>query len=179
MIKGNTWQPCNIGDVLRMEGADMFGIGDCIAYPLHGAGYVESIETKEILGAKKQYYVLRFVTVDAKVMVPVEGAEENGLRALATRAQGETILVFLAEMEQEDCENWNRRYRENLEKMRTGNIYDTALVVRRLSCRYREKGLSGGELKMLHTAQKLLVGELMISMGLSEIEMYERIEMIT
>ncbi len=156
----------------------MFGIGDCIAYPMHGAGYVEAIETKEILGQFKQYYVLRFVTVGAKVMVPVDGAEGHGLRALISKAQSETVLSFLLQFEEEDCENWNRRYRENLEKMRTGDIWDTALVVRRLSCRFREKGLSGGELKMLHTAQKLLAGELMVSMGLSEDEMYERMEMI-
>jgi CarD family transcriptional regulator len=156
----------------------VFCVGDCIAYPLHGAGYVESIERKEILGEKKQYYILRFVSVDAKVMVPVDGAEDKGLRSLVTRAQGETVLSYLAETGEDDCDNWNRRYRENLEKMKTGNIFDTALVVRRLSFRYRERGLSGGEMKMLHTAQKLLAGELMISMGMSEIEMYERIEMI-
>ncbi len=156
----------------------MFGIGDGIAYPMHGAGYVEAIESKEILGENKQYYVLRFVTIGAKVLVPVDGAEKNGLRALVSKAQGETVLSFLLQIEEDDRNNWNRRYRENLEKIRTGNIYDTALVVRRLSCRYRERGLSGGELKMLHTAQKLLVGELMISMGMSEIEMYERIEII-
>ena len=156
----------------------MFGIGDCISYPMHGAGYVEAIETKQILGENRQYYVLRFVTIGAKVMVPVDGAEKNGLRALASRTQSETVLSFLLQIEEDDCQNWNRRYRENLDKIKTGDIYDTALVVRRLSCRYRERGLSGGEMKMLHTAQKLLVGELMISMGLSEIELYERIEMI-
>jgi CarD family transcriptional regulator len=145
---------------------------------MHGAGYVEGIETKEILGQNKQYYVLRFVTVGAKVMVPVDGAEGKGLRPLISRAQCDTLLAYLTQIEEESCENWNRRYRENLEKMRTGDVWDIAKVVRRLSCRYRDRGLSGGELKMLNTARKLLIGELMISLGLSELEMQERIEMI-
>lgn len=156
----------------------MFGIGDCIAYPMHGAGYVEAIEEKEILGELRRYYVLRFVTVGAKVMVPVESAEKGGLRHLISRAQSETVLSFLTQVEQEDCENWNRRYRENLEKMRTGDVWETAMVVRRLSFRNRDRGLSGGELKMLNTARRLLIGELMIALGLSEQEMQDRIEML-
>lgn len=154
----------------------MFGIGDCIAYPMHGAGYVEAIENKEILGELKQYYVLRFVTVGAKVMVPVKSAEGNGLRSLISKEQSESVLSFLTQMDETGCENWNRRYRENLEKMRTGDIWETAKVVRRLSWRKRKKGLSGGETKMLNTARRLLMGELMISMGLSEQEMLDRIE---
>jgi len=154
----------------------VYGIGDCIAYPMHGAGYVEAIEKKEILGELKQYYVLRFMMVEAKVMVPVDNAVCSGLRPLISRDQCERVLQYLTQLEHEDCESWNRRYRENLEKMRTGDIWETARVVRRLSGRNREKGLSGGEMKMLHTARRLLLGELMISMGLSKEEMLERIE---
>jgi CarD family transcriptional regulator len=108
----------------------------------------------------------------------VESAEKGGLRHLISRAQSETVLSFLTQVEQEDCENWNRRYRENLEKMRTGDVWETAMVVRRLSFRNRDRGLSGGELKMLNTARRLLIGELMIALGLSEQEMQDRIEML-
>lgn len=154
----------------------MFGIGDCIAYPMHGAGYVESIEEKCILGEVKSYYVLSFVTVGAKVMVPVENAHANGLRPLISKEQCEKVLAFLTQQGGEECENWNRRYRENLEKMRTGDVWETAIVVRRLNERRRDKGLSGGELKMLNTARQLLVGELMTVLEVSEEEIEQRVE---
>ena len=121
----------------------MFEIGDRVAYPMHGAGIVELIEEKEILGQLQRYYVLRFALGGMKVMVPVEG-KDIGLRAIIGKEEGMKGLEFLSQPCGEECDNWNRRYRENLEKMRTGSIFDTAEVVRALSHRDKEKGLSTG-----------------------------------
>ena len=98
----------------------MFEIGDRVAYPLHGAGIVELIEEKEILGQLQRYYVLRFALGGVKVMVPVEG-KDIGLRAIIGKEEWMKVLEFLSQPCGEECDNWNRRYRENLEKMRTGS----------------------------------------------------------
>lgn len=153
----------------------MFAVGDRVAYPMHGAGVVEMIEEKEILGRLQQYYVLRFALGGMKVMVPVEG-KEIGLRAIIDKKQGEKVLEFLSQPCQDDCENWNRRYRENLEKMRTGSIFDTAAVVRSLSHRDKQKGLSTGEKKMLNSAKQILISELILSLDLAEDDVVKCIE---
>lgn len=153
----------------------MFEIGDRVAYPMHGAGIVELIEDKEILGKLQSYYVLRFALGGMKVMVPVVG-KEVGLRAIITKDEGQKVLEFLSQPCGEECDNWNRRYRENLEKMRTGSIFDTAEVVRALMHRDRAKGLSTGEKKMLNSAKQILVSELILSLELEEQEVLSRIE---
>lgn len=154
----------------------MFNIGDRVAYPMHGAGVIEAVEEKEILGQVKQYYILRFAVGGMKVMVPVEGVEDAGLRAIITEEEGSTVLKFLSVVCEEECSNWNRRYRENLEKMKTGKVYDIAEVVKTLTHRDREKGLSTGERKMLGSARQILASELVFSLGKEEDEILTMIE---
>ncbi|MDL2220336.1 CarD family transcriptional regulator [Eubacteriales bacterium OttesenSCG-928-N14] len=151
----------------------MFQPGDMVAYPMHGAGVIEAIEEKEILGAVASYYVLRVGGI--KAMVPVEG-EASGLRPIIDTQESEKVLAFLTGDSDEQCQNWNRRYRENLEKMRTGDIYQVADVVRCLMQREREKGLSTGERKMLLKAQHILSSELMLSLSLTQEQVMEMIE---
>ena len=153
----------------------MFEIGDRVAYPMHGAGIVELIEEKEILGQLQRYYVLRFALGGMKVMVPVEG-KDIGLRAIIGKEEGMKVLEFLSQPCGEECDNWNRRYRENLEKMRTGSIFDTVEVVRALSHRDKEKGLSTGEKKMLSSAKQILASELILSLDMEEQDVLARIE---
>lgn len=155
----------------------MFEIGDRVAYPMHGAGIVELIEEKEILGQLQRYYVLRFALGGMKVMVPVEG-KEVGLRSIIDKEEGIKVLEFLSQPCGEECDNWNRRYRENLEKMRTGSIFDTAEVVRALSHRDKEKGLSTGEKKMLSSAKQILASELILSLDMEEQDVLARIEQL-
>lgn len=154
----------------------MFDIGDRVAYPMHGAGVIEAIEEKEILGQVKQYYILRFAVGGMKVMVPVEGVDDAGLRPIITQEESSTVLEFLSVGCEEECSNWNRRYRENLEKMRTGKVYDIAEVVKTLTTRDREKGLSTGERKMLGSARQILASELVLSLGKEEDEILNMIE---
>ena len=154
----------------------MFEIGDRVAYPMHGAGSVELIEEKEILGQLQRYYVLRFALGGMKVMVPVEG-KDIGLRAIIGKEEGMKVLEFLSQPCGEEFECGSCLYPQlDLEKMRTGSIFDTAEVVRALSHRDKEKGLSTGEKKMLNSAKQILASELILSLDMEEQDVLARIE---
>ena len=142
----------------------MFQIGDLVCYPMHGVGVVEAIEEQTILSEKAQYYRLRFTIGRMTAMVPVQNAEQVGLRALADRSTCEQVVDFLRSDECfEESDNWNQRYRENLEKLRSGDIMTVAGVVKCLMRRDRERGLSAGERKMYLTARQVLGAELAAS----------------
>ena len=153
----------------------MFNIGDKIVYPMHGAGVIESIEEKELAGEKQAYYILK-MPGEVKVMVPVEKAEEIGVRDIIDKeTAGNVIKVFDKEKVEEDS-NWNRRYRENIEKMKSGDIYEIANIVRTLSFKQKEKGLSTGDKKMLLNAKQILVSELVLAEQLDKSEIEEIID---
>lgn len=153
----------------------MFNIGDKIVYPMHGAGVIESIEEKELAGEKQAYYILK-MPGEVKVMVPVEKAEEIGVRDVIDKeTAGNVIKVFDKENVEEDP-NWNRRYRENIEKMKSGDIYEIANIVRSLSFKQKEKGLSTGDKKMLLNAKQILVSELVLAEQLDKSEIEEMID---
>lgn len=153
----------------------MFNIGDKIVYPMHGAGVIESIEEKELAGEKQAYYILK-MPGEVKVMVPVEKAEEIGVRDIIDKeTAGNVIKVFDEENVEEDS-NWNRRYRENIEKMKSGDIYEIANIVRSLSFKQKEKGLSTGDKKMLLNAKQILVSELVLAEQLDKSEVEEIID---
>ncbi len=139
----------------------MFQIGDLVCYPMHGVGVVEAIEEQTILGETMQYYRLRFTIGRMTAMVPIDRAESVGLRALADGKTCEEVVRFLGTEEcSEESDNWNQRYRDNLDKLRGGDIMVVADVVKCLMRRDRERGLSAGERKMYLTARQVLVDEL-------------------
>ena len=139
----------------------MFQIGDFVCYPMHGVGTVESIEEQTVLGETSKYYLLRFTFNRMTAMIPVLNAESVGLRSLSSYDDCmETIRFLQDDTVLQESENWNQRYRENLEKLRKGNIFDVAQVVKALMKREQEKGLSAGERKMYLTARQVLVAEL-------------------
>ena len=149
----------------------MFQIGDMVCYPMHGVGEVESIQEQNVLGDTAQYYVLRFVMGRMTAMVPVTSAETVGLRKLVCPEDCRKVISFLAEDGcSDESENWNQRYRDNLNKLRIGDIFGVADVVKCLIRRDREKGLSAGERKMYLTARQVLVAELAASSGKEESE---------
>ncbi|MBE3519792.1 MAG: CarD family transcriptional regulator [Firmicutes bacterium] len=143
----------------------MFKVGDRVVYPMHGAGVVESIEEREVLGQVHKYYVLRLSFGDMKVMVPVDSADEVGLRKVISDAEVNAVLEVLKAECTAMSPNWNRRYRSNLEKIKSGSIYEVADVVRNLTMRDKEKGLSTGERKMLDSAKEILISELTLVKG--------------
>ena len=139
----------------------MFKIGDLVCYPMHGVGVVEAIEEQTIRGETSQYYQLRFTIGRMTALVPVKRAAEVGLRALADGKTCEAVVGFLQTDEcSEESDNWNQRYRDNMDKLRSGDIMVVADVVKCLMRRDRERGLSAGERKMYLTARQVLVEEL-------------------
>lgn len=137
----------------------MFNVGDYIVYPMHGAGTVDAIEEKNILGEKQSYYIIK-MPGEVKVMVPTTKAEEVGVRGIIDKNSAQRVFKILQEDETEMDQNWNKRYRDNMDKMKSGDIYEVADVVRNLTFKQKEKGLSTGEKKMLLNARQILVSEL-------------------
>lgn len=154
----------------------MYNIGDKVVYPMHGAGVIDSIEEKEILGEKQKYYVIR-MPGEVKVMVPTAKAETMGVRNIIDKNMATYVLEILEKDETEMSNNWNKRYRDNLEKMKTGDIYQVADVVRNLSFKQKEKGaLSTGEKKMLTNAKQILVSELVLAEHSSKEEVEQLVD---
>ena len=154
----------------------MFNIGDNIVYPMHGAGTISSIEEKEVLGEKQQYYIIK-MPGEVMVMVPTATAEAMGVRNVIDEKSANSVLQVLEKDETEMSNNWNKRYRENLDKMKTGDIYEVADVVRNLSFKQKEKGtLSTGEKKMLLNAKQILVSELVLAEHSSKEEIEKLID---
>ncbi|MDN5353043.1 MAG: CarD family transcriptional regulator [Clostridiales bacterium] len=148
----------------------MFKIGDKVVYPMHGAGVIEAIEEKELLGDKKQFYILKLPIRNMKVMLPIDSAENLGVRRVVDTGEFNAVLDILAQEKGTMPDNWNRRYRANLEKVKTGDIFELASVVRNLEILDREKGLSTGERKMLNNSKQILVSELILAKDLGEDE---------
>lgn len=140
----------------------MFNIGDKIVYPMHGAGVIESIEEKKLGEETQAYYILK-MPGEVKVMVPVEKAEQIGVRDIIDKETAYNVIKVFEQSDVEEDSNWNRRYRENIEKMKTGDIYEVANIVRNLSFKQKEKGLSTGDKKMLLNAKQILISELVLA----------------
>ena len=153
----------------------MFNVGDKIVYPMHGAGTIDAIEEKDILGEKQNYYIIK-MPGEVKVMVPISKASDIGVRSVIDKAEAGKVLEVLEANETEMSNNWNKRYKENMEKMKSGSIYEVADVVRNLSYKQKEKGLSTGEKKMLNNAKQILVSELVLAEQASENEVENLVE---
>ena len=153
----------------------MFNVGDKIVYPMHGAGTIDAIEEKDILGEKQNYYIIK-MPGEVKVMVPISKASDIGVRSIIDKAEAGKVLEVLEANETEMSNNWNKRYKENMEKMKSGSIYEVADVVRNLSYKQKEKGLSTREKKMLNNAKQILVSELVLAEHASENEVENLVE---
>lgn len=146
----------------------MFNIGDKVVYPMHGAGVIEAVETREVLDERQQYYIMRLPIGDMKVMIPLNNVEEIGLRQIIDEEGVTKVFDILKGEKSKMSQNWNRRYRANMEKIKSGDIFEVAEVVRNLSIRDRERGLSTGERKMLDTARQILISELVLAQDTTE-----------
>jgi CarD family transcriptional regulator len=140
----------------------MFVIGDKIVYPMHGAGIIEQIEEKQILGEVRKYYILKVPCGDMKIMIPTDSSGEIGVRAIISMEEINEVIRVLSAESTKMSSNWNRRYRENMEKLKTGDIYNVAEVVRNLMRTDKEKKLSTGEKKMLSNAKQILISEIIL-----------------
>ena len=140
----------------------MFTIGDKVAYPMHGAGVIEGIEEQTILGTPRRYYVLRLSHSDMKVMVPVETSGKIGVRYIVKNTDLEDVVTVLHSESTPMSDNWNKRNRDNMEKLKTGDLKEIAEVVRNLLRADHRKKLSTGEKKMLNNAKQLLLSEVVL-----------------
>ena len=146
----------------------MFRKGDTVVHPEHGAAIIEDISNREFRGETRRYLKLRVVHGDLTVNVPVESAPEVGLRQVVSKSDAKKVLKVLQEDESVMATNWSRRFKNNIEKLRSGDIFQVAEVVRNLTIRERERGLSAGEKRMVIKARQVLVSELMFANGCTE-----------
>ena len=154
-----------------------FSKGDVAVYPAHGVGYIESIESKEINGDTLNFYMMKIVENGMVIMIPTSNVESVGLRELIPETEvPEVYKVMKEKAHGSDNQTWNRRYREYMDKIKTGSIYDVAEVFRDLFQLKLEKDLSFGERKLLDTAQNLLVQELSMAKDVDEKSMMQEIE---
>ncbi|MTV49507.1 CarD family transcriptional regulator [Heliobacillus mobilis] len=141
----------------------MFSIGDKVVYPMHGAGVIEAIEEKEVLGKKRKYYVMKLSIGDMRIMVPIGNTDDIGLRQVADEEGISQVMEVLQQKRSTASNNWHHRYRANLDKMKSGDILAVAEVVRNLVHRNQDKGLSTGERRMLENAKQILISELVLA----------------
>lgn len=148
-----------------------FSVGDNAVYPGYGVGQITAIETKEISGTRLTFYSLKIIDTGMKIMVPKHNAEAVGLRPIISRGEASKVIEILKEKEiRVDNQTWNRRYREYMEKIKTGSVYEIAEVLRDLFLLKVDKELSFGERKMLDTARGLLLKELSLATSADELK---------
>ncbi len=150
----------------------MFQVGDKIVHPMHGAGVVDSIVHKKVNGVVREYYTLKLPVGGMLVMIPVENSSEIGVRPVCRWEEADRVLAAIPDIEVDMTANWNRRYRENMLRLKSGDLLEVARVVKGLMLRDEERGLSTGERKMLHSAKQILISEIVLSLECS----YEDIE---
>jgi CarD family transcriptional regulator len=148
----------------------LFRKGDTVVHPEHGAAVIEELREREFLGEVRTYLVLRVAYGDLTLMVPEDNTEEVGLRKVMSKAQVKKVLDVLREDETSMAANWSRRFKLNMEKLHSGDPLQVAEVLRNLSIREREKGLSAGEKRMVTKARQILISELAHSTGGTEDE---------
>lgn len=145
----------------------MFRPGDKIVHPLHGAGIIEEIVERTIDGECAEYYALKLALDNVVLFLPVAGCEKIGIRPVCTQKQAETFLEKLDDFVRSEDKGWNQRYRENMLRIRSGDLLEVAQVIKNLAERERERGLSTGEKKMLLSARQILVSEIAFALELS------------
>jgi CarD family transcriptional regulator len=153
-----------------------FDVGDKVVYPHHGAAVIEKREQREVFGTKREYLVLRLAYGDLTLMVPSDNTDEVGLREVINDEEVEEVFAVLRKKEARMPTNWSRRFKNHVEKLKSGDIYQVAEVVRNLSIRDKDKGLSAGEKRMLSKARQILVSELTFAIGVSEEEAENKLD---
>ena len=160
----------------------MFKVGDLAVYPAHGVGIIEKIETREISGCSQDFYVMRILDNDMIIMIPTSNAKNVGLRDIIEETEIPRLYSILKKknnnIQKMDKRTWNRRYREHMEKIKTGSVYDVAEVYRDLTILGKEKELSFGEKKLLTTAKSLLIKEISLAKNVDEEKVKKDLESI-
>jgi len=151
--------------IIQIGGIILFSVGEYISHPMHGAGMIENIVTKKIDGINREYYALKLPVGDMLVLVPVEGCENIGVREIISAEEAQKVLDAFPQIDVSMTQNWNKRYRENMLKIKSGKPMEVAEVVKGLMARDLERGLSTGERRMLHLSKQILFSEMVIALG--------------
>jgi CarD family transcriptional regulator len=161
------------------RGIAVFAEGDMAVYPAHGVGVIRAIESQQVAGINQTFYVLEILGNSMRIMIPTASSEHVGLRSIVNKKEALEVIDILKDRAIEiDSQTWNRRYREYMEKIKTGSIFEVAAVLRDLFLLSADKDLSYGERKMLDTAKSLLVKELSIAQDVEEDKISRKIENI-
>ena len=155
----------------------MFAKGDMAVYPAHGVGLIKAIETQTVGGIDQAFYVMKILDNDMTIMIPTATSENVGLRAIISAEEVKKVLEILKERDIKiSSQTWNRRYRDYMEKIKTGSVFEVAVVLRDLFLLKVDKDLSYGERKMMDTAKSLLVKELSLAKKTDEAKIEKQIE---
>ena len=150
----------------------MYQIGDKVVHPMHGAGVIDSIVQRKVAGKLEDYYLLKLSVGSMTVMIPTGNTQEIGVRPIVSSEEAKNLIRALENIEVDMTQNWNRRYRENMVRLKSGDLLEVARVVKGLLLRESQRGLSNGERKMLRTAKQILISELVLAQSLP----YETVE---
>jgi len=156
----------------------MYQIGDKIVHPMHGAGVIESIVEEKISGRQILFYVFKMPISGLTLKIPTENSEAIGIRRVSTREAIEQVISQIPEMSVDMTANWNHRYRENMERLKSGSLIQVAGVIKALMHRDSERGLSNGERKMLHSAKQILISEIVLAEGVAYPEAEKRLNTV-
>ena len=157
----------------------MFAAGDMAVYPAHGVGLIEAIETQTVGGINQAFYVMKILDNDMTIMIPTATSENVGLRAIISEDEVKKVIEILKERDIKlSSQTWNRRYRDYMEKIKTGSVFEVAVVLRDLFLLKVDKDLSYGERKMMDTAKSLLVKELSLAKKTDEAKIEQQIEQL-
>ena len=156
----------------------LFDVGDRVVYPNHGAGIIESVDERIVEGEARQYFVLKLSQGDLKVLVPTDNTLVVGLRGVISASEVDQVFDVLKQEQSAMPTNWNHRYKKNRDKLKSGDVYEVAEVVRNLAIRDREKGLSTGEKRMLNLARDILVSEIVFAKDCAGDEVRQMMEEI-
>jgi CarD family transcriptional regulator len=164
-------------NIQYMEVDYLFEIGDNIIYPMHGAGVIEGIEEKEIQGQTQEYYVIKIPMNKMQVLIPIKSIINSRIRLVADKRSMEAVMDIFYHGESDSSLTWKERFKINTDKMRTGKLKEGAEVVRDLTRLQNEKNLNSGEKQMLDNARKILIGELGLIKGITELQATDLLKM--
>ena len=154
----------------------MFSIGDLVVHPMHGAGMIDEIVQEKIAGVRQEYYVFKMPVGGLLLKIPVSNSQTIGIRPIKSQEEAERLIEVIPEMEVENNANWNKRYRENMARMKSGDLYEVSRVVKALMHREKQRGLSNGERKMLHNARQILISEIVMAENGDYKELEKRVD---
>ena len=140
----------------------MFSIGDLVVHPMHGAGVIDDIVRERVAGTTKEYYVFKMPMGGLILKIPTENSQAIGIRKVISKAEADELLEAIPSIAVEHNANWNKRYQENLLRLKSGDLREVAQVIKGLMRRDTLRGLSTGERKMLHSAKQIMISELVL-----------------